>query len=137
MVELVVIQAETISCTLPHQELLQVFNDRKITMIQVANIPSGLQWPEACAHLPGMIEIQKFRNYSWHQLETPEQACQFMVDTDGKIFQGNQLIAEGLYSRNLGFHEILAGIREQLVKKGFPLREATAVPRFDVKKKRR
>jgi len=115
------INAERVTCVGTSDQLLQRFREKRITMIQVRNLPDvsdNTSWIMNCARYPGMIEVRSFRMFGWHRFETPESACGFMVDTHGTTFEGNSLIAEGLYHDGMGFHEILSKTQKDLATQG-------------------
>jgi len=122
----IVVIAEQTPCAGTHEQLFQTFRTKRITAVQVGNIPPHVttkEWFRKCYKVTGMIEVQKYGCISWHEFKTPDIACKFMIDTHEKTFKGNKLTAHGLHQEGMTLQEILAKTREQIEAQGVTLHQ--------------
>jgi len=122
----VVVIAEQTPCTGTHDQLFQTFRAKRITAVQVGNLPQHVttkEWFRKCYKVTGMVEVQKYACISWHEFKTPDLACKYMINTNGKTFKGNKLTAHGIHQEGRTLQEILAKTREQIEAQGILLRQ--------------
>jgi len=125
-----------VQCRGSYDKLIPTFKDEHITIVQVTNLPNNLKWLKACRTYIGMRETQQFRTMCWHNFDTPEQACNFMMRTNGMTFKGRKLAANGIYAPNAGFEEIMEGTRKFLAHNGIFVRERKIASVFTMQKSR-
>jgi len=111
---------ERIPCVGTYSQLLQVFKERRITAVAVINIPHDERWSNTTESYPGMRKICHVFHLAWHELETPEQACQFMFETNGRTYRSYKLRAEGMCTVGpFGFDQFIEQTRKSLELSGF------------------
>ncbi len=111
---------ERIPCVGTYEQLLQVFKERRITAVAVINIPNDKRWSNTTESFPGMRKIHHVFHLAWHELETPERACQFMFETNGRTYRRYKLIAEGMCTIGpFGFDQFIEQTRKSLELNGF------------------
>ncbi len=101
---------ERVRCNGTYDELRPVFQRHQVITVQVTHIPRNLNWARTNTQTEGLVKIHRWYSVAWHQFQTPDQACKFMVNTHGSTFEGGKLRAQGLYLPNTGFEELLAKI---------------------------
>ncbi len=126
--------AERIPCTGTLEQLLKVFEEKQVTVVAVSNVPNDNRWPNTCVSYPGMRKIHCTYHFAWHKLETPKQACQFMFETNGRIYRKRKLEAEGICTNGpFGFEQLMEGTCKYLEDSGFVLNVERHGPFFQTK----
>jgi len=74
--------------------------------------------------------MQQFQTFCWHELETPEFACKFVLDINEIFFGGKKLTASGIYASEKGFKETMEVVRKYLTENGVLIQQQVSVPIF-------
>ena len=106
------------------EQTLKIFEERQITAVGVINVPEDGRWGNTCVSYPGMIRTHRISHYSLHQFESSRQACQFLTETDGRMYRGFKLQAEGFETVGpFGFDQITEDFRKAFEAKGYVFRD--------------